>query len=248
MKAEESLLWENYRKTKSTELKEKLIKKYAPFVKYIAGRVLVHLPQNVDLDDLIGYGILGLLDAIEKFDHTKGVKFETYAYSRIKGAIYDGIRESDWIPKNVREELKRVEKKYVFLQQKLGRDPKDDELCKALNITKKKLYELYNIPLIKMLSFTNLGDFDTLKQFVASNDYNPEKFLETNEIKTELGKAIDKLPYKEKMVITLYYYEGLTQREISEVLNISESRVSQLHAKGILRLRGSLGRKKQLLI
>ena len=244
-------LWDEYQKNGSTAAKEKLILHYAPIVKYVAGRLMVHVGQNVEFDDLVGYGIFGLIDAIEKFDPSKGVKFETYASFRIRGAIIDNIRRMDWVPRTLRQKNKQIESAIIKLEDELGRSPTDDELADALGLTPDETVDLIRKSSIH--SLVSLDDF--LEQnyekshvsLVTNSSDSPEGLTEDKERKVKLAEAINNLKDKEKLVITLYYYEGLTLKEISSIMKVTESRVSQIHTKAISRLQVKLGRFKNLL-
>ena len=244
-------LWDEYRKTGCSATKEKLILHYAPIVKYVAGRLMVHIGQNVEFDDLVGYGIFGLIDAIEKFDPAKGVKFETYASFRIRGTIIDNIRRMDWVPRTLRQKNKQIENVIIKLEEELGRSPTDEELASALGLTPDEIVDLLRKSSIH--SLVSLDDF--LEQnyekshvsLVTNSSDSPEELTEDKERKIKLAEAINNLKDKEKLVITLYYYEGLTLREISSIMKVTESRVSQIHTKAISRLQVKLGRFKTLL-
>lgn len=245
-------LWKRYSETRDPEIREKLIVEYSGLVKYIAGRLSIYFGSNVEYEDMVGYGIFGLIDAIDKFDLSKGVKFETYASLRIRGAIIDSIREMDWIPRSLRQKNKELEKVYFEVESQLGHSASDKEIADRLGVTTEELG--------KMLNEVNLSSILSLEEFLEQNyeigvelpntDRNkdrPEYYIEASELKEILGDAIDKLPEKERLVITLYYYEELTLKEISAIMKVSESRISQLHTKAILRLKGKLGRHKSLL-
>ncbi|MDN5330921.1 MAG: polymerase sigma factor FliA [Tepidanaerobacteraceae bacterium] len=234
----ENLLIEYKTKGDST-LKEKLVKTYIPLVKHIAARLAINLPPSVDYDDLVSVGVIGLLQAIDRYDVEKGVKFETFAYMRIKGAMLDELRRLNWIPQKAMEKAKILQQAYSELEQELEGNVKDEDICRKLNITMDELQQTY-----KELAATNLVSLEEVLSVVAEEDERPERYVEKEELKKLLGEAIEKLPDKEKLVIALYYYEGLNLKEISAVLDLSPARVSQLHTKAILRLRGSLSRKK----
>lgn len=247
-------LWVEYKEKKNVAAREDLILRYAPLVKYVAGRLAIGLPPSVQLDDLVSYGIFGLIDAIEKFDHMRGFKFETYAIARIKGAIWDGLRSMDWIPYSVRQKSKELEKTYAQLEHQLGRSATDQEVCAALNINAQQFHQLLlETSATAVMSLDDIwkgdGDqndsirlMDTVEDLNAEDPIAIAEFKETQDILTE---AIDKLPERERTVIALYYYEGLTLKEIGVVLGVSESRISQMHTKAILRLRGRLSRLKK---
>ena len=242
-------VWKTYRQTKSPALKEKLILEYAPMVKYVAGRLLVHVGQHVEYDDLISYGIFGLIDAIDKFDLDKGVKFETYASLRIRGAIIDNIRKMDWVPRTLRQKNKEFEQLYGQLEFELGREPTEAEIAKKLNLSIKETREL--ISKSTVISLVSLDDY--LEQNhesvfgASSQEDTPEGYVNKQELQKMLTEAIEKLTEKEKLVVTLYYFEGLTLKEISEIMGVSESRVSQIHSKAISRMQSKLGKFKSIL-
>lgn len=244
-------LWDEYRKNGSSIAKEKLILHYAPIVKFVAGRLMVHIGQNVEFDDLVGYGIFGLIDAIEKFDPTKGAKFETYASFRIRGTIIDNIRRMDWVPRSLRQKHKQVENALIKLEDELGRSPTDEELSEELGLELHETSELLRKAAIH--SLVSLDDFldqhyeKSHVSLVTNSSDSPEEQAEEHERKLRLAEAIGNLKENEKLVITLYYYEGLTLKEISSIIKVTESRVSQIHTKAISRLQSKLGRFKNLL-
>jgi RNA polymerase sigma factor FliA len=247
----EEILWQSYLTSKSPATREAIILRYAPLVKYVAGRVAIGLPSNVEYDDLVSFGVFGLLDAIEKFDPSRGIKFETYAIARIRGAILDGLRSNDWVPRSVRQKAREFERVCAELENRLGRSANDQEISEAMNISIHEFYQL-----LSEVSCTTLSSLDELwlvhsndddsvrvRDLVPNNESeDPLRHVEVEEIKTTLINAIDSLPERERMVIALYYYEGLTLKEIGEIMEISESRVSQIHTKAIFRLRGRLSR------
>lgn len=231
-----------------------MIEKYAPLVKHIAGRIAAGLPSQVELDDLVSYGILGLADALLRFEGNRGAKFETYASVRIRGAIIDGLRRMDWIPHGVRAKARQLQRCIAELESQLRRSPEASEVAGYMGITlqeyRARLDEVKIINLVSLedcISGEQEGDLrliDLLDDPKASLCFDE---VEKEEVQQILATAIEKLPDKEKMVVSLYYYEELTLKEIAEVLSISESRVSQLHTHGILRLRGALSRSKKRL-
>ena len=242
-----SELWEEYSKTKSKEVKNILILEYAPLVKYIAGRVSVNIGYRVDTDDLISYGIFGLMDAIDKFDYTKGNKFETYASLRVKGSIIDAIRKLDWVPRDLRQKNKQLEAAYSELESELGREPSEDELAVKLNITLDETKQL-----IKKAAVVNLISLDDYldqnhEDTNFSDNESPAEAYDKKEVADILAAAIDKLTDKEKQVVTLYYFEDLTLKEISKIVEVSESRVSQIHSKAVVKLRAKLGNYRSIL-
>ncbi|HEX6677780.1 MAG TPA: RNA polymerase sigma factor WhiG [Actinomycetes bacterium] len=242
-------LWQEFKLKASADARELLILHYAPLVKYVAGRVSVGLPPNIEQADLVSYGIFGLIDAIEKYDPSRGIKFETYAISRIKGAIIDELRAIDWIPRSVRFKAREVEKAYASLENRLHRTPTDAEVAQQLGISTDELHHIFNqISSIWMVALDELltvgserGDrlslVDTLEDKTAED---PEAAFESEEMKSILAGAINRLAEREKIVITLYYYEGLTLAEIGQVLGVTESRVCQMHTKAVLQLRGKM--------
>lgn len=243
-----SALWATFKETGDAEAREQLIVNYSPLVKYVAGRLSSSLPQTVDTADLISYGIFGLIDAIEKFDLERGIKFETYAIARIKGAIIDELRAMDWVPRSVRAKARQVENAYIALETKNRRVPSDEEVAEELGITNKELQAIFTkLSYTSVVSFEELwvgGDRDDRQSAAGSikDDAaeDPVSAFESVEAKSILADAIEHLPDREKTVIALYYYEGLTLKEIGQVLGVTESRVSQLHTKAVLRLRARL--------
>ncbi len=239
------------KKSKANEAswKNELILEYAPLVKYIANRIAVRLPPQIEVGDLINSGILGLIDAIEKFDPSRDVKFKTYAEIRIRGAILDELRSLDWVPRSVRRMASRLVETYSDLEQKLGRPARDEEMAKALDIGVDEFYELlHQASGISLVSLDGWSpSFDQKKKLVdclASEGQNsPLGLLGMNEAREIVSQAIEQLPQKERLVISLYYYDELTMKEIGHVLDLTESRVSQIHTKAILRLRGRLRRR-----
>jgi RNA polymerase sigma factor for flagellar operon FliA len=249
----ESELWLEYRKTKEQAIRDAIIKQYAPLVKYVAGKVSVGMPSSVDFDDLVGFGVFGLLDAIEKFDPEKHVKFKTYAVTRIRGAIFDELRSIDWVPRSVRQKMREVDDAVQSLESSLGRSATDKEIAGEMDMK----IEDYNQVLLKisgtsMLSLNDVwfaGD-DNDKISIADSiespsSLRPDSIAEREEIKRVIVEAINELPEKEKKVLVLYYYEDLTLKEIGRVLEVTESRISQLHTKAISRLRGKLTNLKK---
>lgn len=244
MAVDKEKLWADYTQNKTPELREKLIIEYAPLVKLVAGKLSMYLGYNVEFDDLCGYGIFGLIDAIDKFDNDKGVKFETYASLRIRGEILDQIRKMDWIPRTVRQKQKMLDNAYRKIETETGHLATDEELCNELGITMDELCNMQNET--KMTNLISLDEYmeqgEVRVEPKADKDYmQPEKVVEKEELKRILLEVIETLTDKEKMVITLYYYEELTLKEISRVMDVSESRVSQLHSKALLKMKQRLG-------
>jgi RNA polymerase sigma factor FliA len=243
-------LWRQYVKTKDQGVRDRLILTYAPLVKYVAGRLGSGLPAHVDENDLVSYGLLGLIGAIERFDPDRDIKFETYAIARIKGSIIDELRAMDWVPRSVRSRARDIERAIGELERKLHRAPTDEEISKKLGISTDDLdASLSEIGRSSIAALDELwtissgggGDqvalIDTIEDTTGPE---PQAELAQTELKEALGEAIARLPEREKLVVTLYYYEELTLREIGEVLGVTESRVSQLHTKAILRLKARL--------
>ena len=242
-------LWRDFKDTAEQSLRERLILHYSPLVKYVAGRVGVGLPPNIEQADLVSYGIFGLIDAIEKFDLERAIKFETYAISRIRGAIIDELRAIDWIPRSVRYKAREVEKAYAALEAKLHRTPTEPEVAAEMEITLEELHQIFSrvsfVNVVALDELLNVGGdkgdklslVDTLEDTKAED---PVAAFESEETKFLLAKAINQLPEREKIVVTLYYYEGLTLAEIGQVLGVTESRICQMHTKAVLQLRGRL--------
>ena len=244
----EDELWKEYRKTRSPELRDKIIRQYMPLVKYVAGKVGVGMPSSVEFDDLVGFGQFGLLDAIEKFDPDKNVKFKTYAVTRIRGAIFDELRQLDWVPRSVRQKSREIEDTIGDLEARLGRTASDAEIAGKLGVSEEEYQQT-----VMKLSGTSVLSLNDVWYSGNDNDHmsigdsiespsslNPDVIVEREEIRKIIIQAINELPDKEKMVIVLYYHEDLTFKEIGQVLEVSESRISQLHTKANLRLRAKL--------
>jgi RNA polymerase sigma factor for flagellar operon FliA len=241
-------LWLEYRRTRDKSLRDRLIVNYSPLVKYVAGRLGSGLPAHVDEADLVSYGLLGLMSAIDRYDPERDIKFETYAIARIRGSIIDELRQLDWVPRSVRTRAREIERAIRDLESKFGRGPTDEEIAEKVGITGEELEEsLIDISrssiaaLDELWSTSSEGDqvslLDTLED---PESIRPAEALDESEMREALAEAISRLPEREKLVVTLYYYEELTLREIGEVLGVTESRVSQLHTKAILRLRSRL--------
>ncbi len=241
-------LWRDFKSTADPGLRERLILHYSPLVKYVAGRVGVGLPPNVEQADLVSYGIFGLIDAIEKFDLERVIKFETYAISRVRGAIIDELRAIDWIPRSVRYKAREVERAYATLEAKLRRTPSEVEISQEMGISLDDLHGIFGqvsfvnvLALDELLNSGERGDklslIDTLEDTRAED---PVQALEAEEMKHLLAGAINNLPEREKIVVTLYYYEGLTLAEIGQVLGVTESRICQMHTKAVIQLRARM--------
>ena len=227
--------------------RDALIQETLPLIKHIAHRVAIRLPSNVEIRDLINAGVLGLMDAIEKFEPERNVKFKTYAEVRIRGAILDSLRDLDWAPRSLRKKSKDLERMYADLSQKLGRPATDEEVSEAMGENIEDFHELVDqLHGLTIGSFENLSDSEDSENYInyypddGSND--PYVKFESNEVTRLLAEAIEELPEKERLVLSLYYFEEFTMKEIGALLGVNESRVSQLHTKATLRLRGKLGK------
>ncbi len=224
--------------------RDEQILQYAPHIKYLASRLAVRLPSHIGIDDIINSGVIGLIDAIDKFDVNKGVKFKTYAEFRIRGAILDNLRSLDWVPRSIRKSTNMLENTYAELERKFNRPATDDEVATALNVSLEKYHQMIALASgVTLLSLDMISNQDNIKVnlldcLADSDNINPMTVLRTEEIRAVVADSIDNLPEKEKQVICLYYYDDLTMKEISKTLNLTESRVSQIHAKAVLRLRG----------
>jgi RNA polymerase sigma factor FliA len=243
-------LWREYRRSGDQGIRDRLILTYAPLVKYVAGRLGSGLPAHVDEGDLVSYGLLGLIAAIERYDPDRDVKFETYAIARIKGSILDELRAMDWVPRSVRSRAREIERAIADLESKLGRAPSDEEIATKIGISQEELEDsLTDISRSSIAALDELwtvsgsgGDQIALIDTIEDESVpDPQSAMSATEMKEAIADAIARLPEREKLVVTLYYYEDLTLREIGEVLGVTESRVSQLHTKAILRLKARLG-------
>jgi RNA polymerase sigma factor FliA len=242
-------LWRRYKTSDDQKARDRLVVAYSPLVKYVAGRMGAGLPAHVDEADLISYGLGGLIAAIERFDLSRDIRFETYAITRIKGAILDELRALDWVPRSVRARARQIERANVKLEGKLQRVPTEEELAAELEMTVEEfraaLLQIANSSISALDELWSPSDssgdamslLDTLGDATAPD---PEKVVEQSELRDRIAEALDRLPEREKLVIALYYYENLTLREIGEVLRVTESRVSQLHTKAVLGLRSHL--------
>ena len=244
----EEELWDLYKRGRDPSIREAFIKQYAPLVKYVAGKVAVGMPHSVEFDDLVGFGVFGLLDAIDKYDPNKNVKFKTYAVTRIRGAIFDELRSIDWVPRSVRQKTREIEETIGSLEAQLGRTVSDQEIAAALGMNEDEfLKTMLKISGTSVLSLSDVWyagdetDRISIGESIESPvSMNPDVIVEKEEIRRVIVEAINELPEKEKKVLVLYYYEDLTLKEIGQVLEVTESRVSQLHTKAILRLRAKL--------
>jgi RNA polymerase sigma factor for flagellar operon FliA len=246
--SESRRLWLEYRRTGDKALRDRLIINYSPIVKYVASRLASGLPSHVEEADLVSYGLLGLMTAIDRYDPARDIKFETYAIARIRGSIIDELRTLDWVPRSVRSRARNIERAIRELEAKLARAPTDDEIAGRLGISTDELEaSLIDISrssiaaLDELWSTAGEGDQVSLLDMLEDpQSIKPAEALDETEVREALAEAISRLPEREKLVVTLYYYEELTLREIGEVLGVTESRVSQLHTKAILRLRSRL--------
>lgn len=244
-------LWEEYSAKRSPELREQLILEYAPLVKIVAGRLSMYLGYNVEYDDLVSYGIFGLIDSIDKFDFGKEVKFETYASLRIRGSILDQIRKMDWIPRTVRQKQKQLDTAIREFEAEHGRQATDEELAVKLGITGEELLDWQSqmkvTNVISLNEFMESGAEVPNEKNLASHFEGPEEVVEKAELKEMLKQSLDLLTEKEKQVVLLYYYEELTLKEISYTLEVTESRVSQIHTRALQKMREKLGKYMGIL-
>ena len=246
-KTEEELR-QQYRKSRDPAIREAFIKQYAPLVKYVAGKVAVGMPNNVEFDDLVGYGVFGLIDAIDKYDPDKNVKFKTYAVTRIRGAIFDELRLIDFVPRSVRQKTREIETTISSLEAQLGRTASDQEIASAMGMDEgeymKTIQKISGTSIISLNDLWYSGD-DNDKVSIGDSiespsSLNPDVMVVNDEIRRVIVEAINELPDKEKKILVLYYYEDLTLKDIGRVLQVTESRVSQLHTKAVLHLRSKL--------
>jgi RNA polymerase sigma factor FliA len=227
-------VWTAYRSSGDLELRNRLVMRYSPLVKYVAGRIRSGLPATVDMADLLSDGVIGLMDAIEKFEPGRGLQFQTYAVPRIRGAILDGLRAGDWVPRGVRSRIRDVERAQATLEHRLGRTPHDSEIAVQLDMTVEELRQVYS-----QASYTGVAYLDEMGM---DDDSAPTVDLDTeqSEMRAALVHAIRQLPERDQIIVTLYYFEQLTLAEIGQVLGVSESRVSQLHSRCAMSLRAKL--------
>ena len=245
-------LWASYSKKRDAAIREELIMEYVPLVKLVSGRLSMYLGYTVEYDDLVSYGIFGLIDAIDKFDYGKGIKFETYASLRIRGSILDQIRKMDWIPRSVRQKQRQMETVIAKIESEENRVATDEEIARELNLSMEEYYNLQGQTKITNIAsideFVEQGievkAFDTRK----NEQSEPERVYEQEEIKELVAGSLENLTEKERMVVLLYYYEDLTLKEISKVLEVSESRVSQLHTKALQKMKKVLGVHYEILM
>jgi len=239
-------LWADFTRTKDSKVRDQLIIRYSPLVKFVAGRVSAGLPHSIEQADLVSYGMFGLIDAINKFDPERNNKFETYAITRIKGAIIDELRSIDWVPRSVRQKARNVEQAFANLEARLGRAPSDTEVASELQISEDELLHIFGqISYIGLVALDEVissgsgsgGEQSTLMDTIAERSEGPAAAYEVEETKQILAGAINRLGDREKLVLTLYYYENLTLAQIGQVLNVTESRVCQIHTKAVMQLR-----------
>ena len=250
--AKRSKLWEKYSQKQDSETREALIIEYVPLVKLVSGSLSMYLGYTVEYEDLVSYGIFGLIDAIDKFDYRKGIKFETYASLRIRGAILDQIRKMDWIPRSVRQKQRQIDAAITKLESAEDKTATDEEIAKELDISLEEYYVWQGQT--KVTGIASIDEFveQGIEVRAFDNqkyaDNEPEKVYEKEELKNLLKESLDKLTEKERMVVVLYYYEELTLKEISSVLEVSESRVSQLHTKALQKMKQILGSQYGILM
>ena len=244
----EDELWLEFKKTRSPEIRDAFFRKYMTLVKYVAGKVAAGMPGNIEFDDLVGFGQFGLLDAINKYDPEKNVKFKTYAVTRIRGSMIDELRVLDWVPRSVRQKAREIEDAIVQVESRLGRPASDAEIADAMGISEEEFQQtVMRVSGTSVLSLDDVwysgddSDHVSIGDSIESpSSFNPDVIVEREEIRRVIIESIKELPKKEKMVLVLYYHEDLTFKEIGQVLNVSESRISQLHTKANMRLRAKL--------
>ena len=245
-------LWKDYSVNPTPELREKLILEYAQLVKLVAGRLSMYLGHNVEYDDLVSYGIFGLIDAIDKFDADKNVKFETYASLRIRGSILDQIRKMDWMPRTVRQRQRKIDEAIKQVEMRTGKTASDDEIAKELGVSEDELTnwqsQLKVTNVVSLSEFEENGPEPVMDTSRNSHFAQPEEVVEESELKQMLVDSLELLTEKERKVIELYYYEELTLKEISRILEVSESRISQLHTKALVKMRKKMGPYMNILI
>lgn len=251
-KVEKELLWEMYQKTPTAEIREQIIIEYAPLVRLVAGRLSMYLGYNVEYEDLVSYGVFGLIDAIDKFDTGKDVKFETYASLRIRGAILDQIRRMDWIPRTVRQKQKKIDEAIKSVEMKTGKAATDEDIARELGVSDDEYSnwqsQLKITNVVSLNEFVEQGSEPVMDARTNSHFAQPEDVVSQNELKEVLEQTLEILTEKEKKVILLYYYEELTLKEISRVLEVSESRISQLHTKALLKMKKKMGSYMDIVV
>ena len=245
-------LWKCYSEKPTAELREQLIIEYAQLVKIVAGRLSMYLGHNVEYDDLVSYGVFGLIDAIDKFDAGKNVKFETYASIRIRGSILDQIRKMDWIPRTIRQKQRQIDDAIKAIEMRTGKNATDEELANELGLSEEELCnwqsQLKITNVVSLNEFEETGPEPVMDATHNSHFAQPEDVVAETELKDMLLSALELLTEKERKVIELYYYEDLTLKEISQILEVSESRVSQLHTKGLVKMRKKMGPYMNILV
>ena len=244
-------LWAEYQKKPTQELREQLIIEYAPLVKLVAGRLSMYLGYNVEYDDLVSYGVFGLIDAIDKFDVSKDVKFETYASLRIRGSILDQIRRMDWIPRTVRQRQRKIDEAVKEIEMETGKSATDEQIAERLGVSGDEYTDWQSqmkvTNVVSLNEFVEQGTEPAMDARSNSHFAQPEDVVEEAELKTVLAETLELLTERERKVITLYYYEDLTLKEISKVLEVSESRVSQLHTKALAKMKTKMGNYMYML-
>ncbi|MAE69969.1 MAG: RNA polymerase sigma factor WhiG [Gemmatimonadetes bacterium] len=246
-------LWTEYRHSRATDVRNRLIECYMSLVGYIASKTAASLPPHVEVSDLESVGILGLMNAIERFDPDKGIAFETFAKMRVYGAIMDELRSLDWIPRSIRQKTKKIEKACRVLDQKLGRTATNSEIAEHLEVSipefNKMVREVSSTTVLSLEQIysndSSNGTMTLMDVLESSTSSNPLDSLQSEELRDELARTIDRLPEKEKLILALYYYEELTLKEIGRILSLSESRISQIHTKTILKLRGRMAEQQE---
>ena len=249
-------LWATFHRTESTAVRDTLIEKYLYLVRYVAGKMAMSVPPSVEIDDLVSAGVVGLMDAIGKYDPGRDTKFETYAVARIRGAIVDDLRSLDWVPRSVRRKARMVEEAYSSLENELGRAASDEEISRKLNMSvdefRSIVEEVVPAGLLSLDDFVGNQDGERTTRIIdlvcAKDGVSPSSHIEVEEMKDTLANSILNLPEKERTVVALYYYEDMTLKEIGRTLGVSESRISQIHTKAMLRLRGRLRAYRDTLL
>lgn len=251
-KVDKEKLWETYQKNPSQEIREQIIIEYAPLVKLVAGRLSMYLGYNVEYDDLVSYGVFGLIDAIDKFDMKKDVKFETYASLRIRGAILDQIRKMDWIPRTVRQKQKKIDAAIKTVEMRTGKTALDEDVAQELGLSEDEYgnwqSQIKVTNVVSLNEFVEQGSEPAMDARGNSHFSQPEDVVAEGELKEVLVQTLDTLTEKERKVILLYYYEELTLKEISKVLEVSESRVSQLHTKALIKMKKKMGSYMDIIV
>lgn len=251
-KVDKEILWETYQKNPSQEIREQIIIEYAPLVKLVAGRLSMYLGYNVEYDDLVSYGVFGLIDAIDKFDMKKDVKFETYASLRIRGAILDQIRKMDWIPRTVRQKQKKIDAAIKTVEMRTGKSALDEDVAQELGLSEDEYgnwqSQIKVTNVVSLNEFVEQGSEPAMDARGNSHFSQPEDVVAEGELKEVLVQTLDTLTEKERKVILLYYYEELTLKEISKVLEVSESRVSQLHTKALIKMKKKMGSYMDIIV